>query len=367
MVCAPDKLRGAASAAEAAEALAAGVVEAGGHAAQLPMADGGEGTLAVLAANGVAEAVRVSATDVLGRSVVARVGRLHTRTWIIESAEVVGLRDLRDDERDVRRYTSAGLGQLLLELVDRGAERILVALGGSATLDGGLGMLTALGAATDGSDGQSLISGRGLLDLAPALERVAGIDLHVLYDVDAPLTRTTGAALVFGPQKGLSPPDCRTFDAALTRLAPRLGSGVAERPGAGAAGGLGAALYALGATAEPGAAAVGGLIGLERELALADLCLTAEGAIDASTLQGKVVAHVAASAARAGARCAALGGRLNPAAQRALHERGVWRTVALGPPARPLASALAAVRADLARCARKLCLDAMSARATDAP
>jgi glycerate kinase len=345
VVCAPDKLRGALSAAEAAAAMASGVRAAGCEPLELPVADGGEGTLDALAAVGVARPVRVSARDAFGRETSARVGDLGDGTWLVEVAQAIDLQ--RVVERDPRRAGSAGVGDLLLAVRARGARRVLVALGGSATVDGGIGLLHALGGAR-GADGEALLAGERP-DVAAAARQLDGIAIEVLHDVDVPLCGPHGAARLFGAQKGMAAQDAPRFDAALQRWGEALGDGIATMPGAGAAGGLGAALYALGAEPCPGAARVLALVGIEDALAGAALCVTAEGSVDDSTLRGKAVAAVLSAAHAAGVGTVVLGGRVTPEAARELRARGACEVRALGPAQRPLEQALAAAGRDLSR------------------
>jgi glycerate kinase len=353
VVCAPDKLRGALDAEAAAAALARGARRAGAETRELPLADGGEGTLDALLASGSARAQTVTVRDPLGRSVEARLGRLEDDVFLVEAAEAIGHARLAQGERDPRRASSAGVGDLLVAALDRGARRVLVALGGTVTVDGGLGLLGALGALPDTQTGDSLLGHpaplRDRLD-----PRLAQVELVALHDVDVPLSGPDGAALLFGPQKGLGAEDVTIFDDALAEFGRRLGGDVAVRPGAGAAGGLGAALYWLGAAGEPGAEAVAALVGLDAALHGAALCVTAEGAVDRQSARGKTVASVARACARASVPCVVLGGRVDAAGAGMLELLGA-RVLALGPVERPLAVALAATTADLERIAEELC------------
>jgi len=352
VVCAPDKLRGALDAEAAAAALARGVRRSGAEALELPLADGGEGTLDVLVASGHARVETVLVHDPLGRLVRARLGRLADGAFLVEAAEAVGHARIARHGRDPLAASSAGVGELVRAALDHKARRILVALGGTVTVDGGLGLLGALGALPAGLVGRSLLDDPDprRADLDP---RLAGVELAVLYDVGVPLAGPDGAARLFGPQKGLRPRDMPAIDAALARLGARLGGDIADRPGAGAAGGLGAALYWLGATGEPGGDAVAALAGLDVALARASICLTAEGAVDRQSAHGKTVAVVSRACARAGVTCYVLGGRVDPGASAELEALGA-RVVALGPTSRPLAVALAATADDLERIAQEL-------------
>lgn len=398
VLCAPDKLRGAIDAAGAARALAAGVRDAGGRPLELPVADGGEGTLDALLAGGSARAITVRARDAHGRWTDARIavladagvgvaddgagvadggagvaaaagrrassgnagaperpspdGRRRTVarpgcTVLVEAAEAIALAAIEERDRDVGRASSAGVGDLVRAALDLAPARILVTVGGSASVDGGAGFLAALGADAP-ADGAALLADPTAVDPAlPGLDpRLRGVALELLHDVDAPLCGPHGAARVFGPQKGASPAEVDAYDAALGRWAAALGADPAV-PGSGAAGGLGLALLAIGASARPGAAAVLDLVGFDGLAAGADLVLTAEGSIDASTLQGKTVDAVVARAARLGTPVAVLGGRVEPAAAATLRTRGARSVEALGPPDRPLAAALAAAPEEL--------------------
>ena len=185
-----------------------------------------------------------------------------------------------------------------------------------------------------GDTGEALL-GELELDLAPARELLAGVQLSVLHDVDVPLCGPDGAAALFGPQKGLRREDVEPFDRALARLGAAFGGDVAQRPGAGAAGGLGAALYALGADARSGCDAVIELVGLRDLLAGAALCLTAEGSVDRQSARGKTVAGVLAACRDAGVPCVVLGGRVSAEAIAPLRALGALDVRAIGPAGAP--------------------------------
>ena len=285
IVCCPDSLKGVLSAHDAAQALAAGVRGAGGNALELPLADGGEGTAEALegALGGDWQHARV--LDPLGRPVQARWLLLPDRRAVVESAEAIGLWRLARRDRDPLRTSSFGLGQLLGCAVAAGAQEVIVTLGGSATVDGGAGMRDALAA----------------VDLH-------GVRLRAACDVRNPLLGERGAARVFGPQKGATPAQVRELEhrlAAMTELAP-----FAALPGAGAAGGLGAALAALGAALEPGAALVLDAVHFRDRLRGAALAVTGEGAVDRTSSEGKVPGAVATACREAGVRCVVFGGRV---------------------------------------------------------
>lgn len=358
VVCAPDKMRGALDAAEAAAALAAGVRAAGGTPVEHPLADGGEGSRHTVQTARGGTVVSVDTVDALGRSAKASFGCLADGTALVEAAEAIGWAGLPAAGHDVMRASSAGLGAPLLEAVRQGARRIIVFLGGTATMDGGTGLLAALGAAVLDTDGNPLAgSGADLariasVDLAPARRRLAGVDLVVAADVVSPLFGPDGAAHVFGPQKGACSRTVELLDDGLRRLAPLLGVGAAH--GGGAAGGLGAALLALGAELVPGADLIRQLTHFDSHLATADLCLTAEGKVDASTDAGKTVRAVVDACAQAGLPCVVLGGTITPDADR-LYRHGATAVLPIGTGPRDLDTALRHAADDLTRTAYAVC------------
>jgi glycerate 2-kinase len=291
----PASFKGVLSASAAAEALGQGLRAGGALVDVLPVADGGEGTADVLhaALGGTWQEVRVS--DPLGRPVQARWLLLPDGTGVVEAAAAVGLPLLAPDELDPLRASSRGLGDLVLAAVAERPRELVIGLGGSATVDGGAGL-------------------REVLVSLPVPTRVA-------CDVRAPLLGNRGAARAFGPQKGAGPADVEVLEArlaAMDELRP-----VADLPGAGAAGGLGAALAALGARLEPGAELVLRAIGFDRRLEGAALAVTGEGRVDATTLEGKAPAAVVAACRRARVRCAVFGGRVDPPSNTVLLGQGV--------------------------------------------
>ena len=244
------------------------------------IADGGEGTAEVLYRAVGGEWREAVVSDPLGRPVTACWLLLPDGTAFVESAEAVGLGLVRDDERDVLRASSRGLGELVLAALEAAPHSLLVGLGGSATVDGGAGL-------------------REVLRALPVPTRVA-------CDVRNPLLGERGAARVFGPQKGATPDQVEELELRLAG-AKEL-QGVADLPGAGAAGGLGAALAALGAELVPGAELVLDAIGFRARLPGAALVVTGEGTIDRTTLEGKAPGAVLAACREAGVRCALFGG-----------------------------------------------------------
>jgi glycerate kinase len=275
----PASLKGVLDAAAAAAALARGLRDGGWEAEELPLADGGEGTAAVLHAALGGEWREARVSDPLGRPVAARWLLLPDRRAVVEAAAAIGLPLLSPGERDPLRASSRGLGELLLAALAESPASLVVALGGTATVDGGA----------------------GLREVVSALS----VPTRALCDVQ---TRLAGAARLFGPQKGASPEDVEELERRLesmSELRP-----FAELPGAGAAGGLGAALAALGAELVPGAPAVLDLVGLDARLRGCALAVTGEGQVDETTIEGKAPAEVARRAARAGVRCVVFGGRV---------------------------------------------------------
>jgi glycerate kinase len=319
VLIAPDGFGGTLTPAQAAAALARGWREAvpSDQLDLAPMSDGGPGLLDVLSA-ALPGAVRrpVTVQDPLARPVEAAV-LLDGTTAYVEAAAACGLHLLADSERDPKVTTTYGVGQLVRAALDSGASRIVVGLGGSGTNDGGAGLLEALGMPSLGGAGERLVAGGAALREVAELSgrpdpRLADVELVAATDVDSPLLGLHGASAVFGPQKGATREDVALLDGALGRwaevLESALGTSVRELPGAGAAGGLGAALLALGARREPGIALVQRLVGLAERVAQADLVVTGEGSFDFSSLAGKVVSGVAALAAEHAVPCLVLAG-----------------------------------------------------------
>lgn len=358
VLCAPDKLRGSLSAAGAASAMAAGAADAGLEPVEHPLADGGEGTRLLLEAAIGGREEAVLAADPLGRRRAVPVSLLADGSAVVEVAEVVGLAGLGAGERTPLRASSAGVGEAMLAALDLRPARIVVTLGGSATVDGGLGMLRAVGIRLLDAAGRELCgTGADLADLAELDRsdldaRLPATELVGALDVMSPLHGPDGAARVFGPQKGADAETVERLDEGLRRLAALLGpAGVV--PGAGAAGGLGAALAALGAELRPGADLVMDATRFDESLARCDLCLTGEGRIDGSTLAGKTAARVAAHCAEAGVPCVVLGGSVElDDPERAL---GVSGVLAVGPGPQTLEEALAGAEGALRRTARAAC------------
>ncbi|SDP67013.1 glycerate kinase [Pedococcus dokdonensis] len=321
VLLAPDKFKGTLTAAEVAGHLSDGLrsVLPEVEVAVVPVADGGDGTLAAAVAAGF-ERVPVRASGPTGMPCDSAYGARGTEA-VVELAEVSGLAQLPGGRSAPLAASSRGTGELIAAALDAGARRVVVAIGGSACTDGGAGLLQALGAVVSRSDGSAVRpGGEGLLeatrlDLDGLHPGLAGAELVVACDVDNPLTGGRGAAAVYGPQKGAGPQDVELLDSALTRwadlVARATGTDRRDEPGTGAAGGVGFGLLAvLGATTRPGADLVFELTGLSDALAGADLVVTGEGSLDAQTLHGKAPAAVAALAHAKGLPVVAVAGQV---------------------------------------------------------
>jgi len=322
VVLAPDSFKESMTAAEAAAAMARGVQQVYPDAQCIakPLADGGEGTLAVLAAALSADLISVDTQDTLGRPVRAPLGLTRCGTAVIEAATVIGLAQLPASQRRIDIASSMGLAALIRAALDAGATRIILGLGGTATCDGGAGLLAGLGAQLRDASGRSLppnpvgLSGLAEVDLRGLDARLSACQIVAASDVTNPLLGADGAATVFAPQKGADAQQVRWLEAGLTRWADPLAAAGAgdlrDRRGAGAAGGLGAALLALGAVLRSGGELIAEAIGLDAAIDGADLVLTGEGSLDAQTAAGKAPLGVLRVAAGRGVPVLAFGGRV---------------------------------------------------------
>jgi glycerate kinase len=349
----PDSFKDALSAQEAAAAMARGVQRAApnAHVHTCPLADGGEGSLDALIAATGAERRQLNVQDALGRPRQATWGWLSSqRTAFIELAEASGLQHLAADERSALHTSTFGVGELLLAALDQGAEKALLLLGGSATNDGGAGMLQALGARFLDQNGKSLPLGGAALSQLASIEldgldrRLAGLALEAAVDVDNPLLGERGASAVFGPQKGASPEEVEQLDRALSHFADisahALGEDYRELPGAGAAGGMGFAAKAyLNATLKPGIAMIMQQADMATLLGRADLVITGEGRLDGQSLAGKTPIGVSRAAQRLNKPVIVLAGSLGDGWQACFNE-GVTAAFALADGPMTLAEAL---------------------------
>jgi glycerate kinase len=366
LVC-PDKFAGTLSGPEAAAAIAEGwlAVRPEDEVIARPVADGGPGFLDALGA-ALPSAVRLAVPVVgpLGDPVMGTV-LIDGATAYVEAAHACGLALLPVARRDPALTSTFGVGGLVAAAVESGARTVVIGLGGSATNDGGAGLLAALGAAPVDAAGYVLPYGGAALLLCHGLSqapRLRGTTLVGASDVDNPLTGLSGATAVYGPQKGATPEQVSLLDSALAVWAkvlsalPTCPPALASQPGAGAAGGLGAAILATGGRLVSGFAVVRSAIGLDAALAGADLVITGEGSFDGQSLRGKAVAGVASAARDQGLPCVVLAGRVAVDAQDAA-QVGINRALSLvdhfggdmdAALSRP-AEGLRALAADLAR------------------
>jgi len=352
---APDSFKGSLTSVDVARALAEGWRRVRPHDELLlaPLADGGEGTLAAIAAAGGWQVLTAPTVDPIGRPIDAPWLRSTDGSRaIVEMAAASGLSRLAVDERDPLGATTVGTGLLLRAVLDAGPRRIVLGIGGSATTDGGAGILDALGAWVEPDR----------IDLVGLDARLASLDLLVACDVTNPLLGPDGSAATYGPQKGADAEDVATLDARLAAYADLLEAATGRRerdtPGAGAAGGVGFGLLCLtdrfhGLSLEPGVDLIAGEVDLDAKLARANLVITGEGRIDAQTAFGKTALGVARRAQSAGVRCIAVGGGVEPAGIAALAPLGVdVEPVHLRP--LPVAEAMAAGAAPLIACGERL-------------
>ncbi len=310
VLIAPDKFAGTLTAVEASRAIAEGWARrAPDDALDLaPMADGGPGFVDVLHAALGGELLAVTVEAPHGERVPATVLFVEDVAYV-ETAQAVGLH-LMDGGAEFG--SSNGVGELIVAAIESGARTIVVGLGGSGTNDGGAGVLAALGATSDGilDSGAIALDTVTAVDLAPARERLAGIELVAATDVDSPLTGLFGATKTFGPQKGIEEGRLVEVDGWLESFAAATARRISLEKGAGAAGGIGFALLALGAVREPGIALVARHVQLAARARQADLVVTGEGAFDFSSRSGKVPYGVAEIAADALRPCIALAGQV---------------------------------------------------------
>jgi glycerate kinase len=325
ILIAPDKFKGTLNAREVAQNIAKGLLDVlpDARIEIVPMADGGEGTAeAVCDARGCSW-LECKAHDPLGREINARYGWIEQEKLVVmEMSEAAGMRRLSESERDPIRATTFGVGEMILDATKRGANEIIIGLGGSATNDGGFGMARALGFRFF-AEAKELIGAVTDLQNLTKIQRpvVAGVSpanstmqparlplqlkIIAAVDVKNPLLGENGATRVFGPQKGASKTNLDNLECALTRLADvvatEFGFDYRDQPGAGAAGGLGFGLLSFcGATIQPGFEVVAKAVSLEAKMKNADLVITGEGSLDRQTLEGKTPAGVALLARKLG-------------------------------------------------------------------
>ncbi|MGE8149367.1 glycerate kinase [Pseudomonas frederiksbergensis] len=342
IVIAPDSFKDSLSAQGVADAIALGLAEVWPHAqlVKCPMADGGEGTVESILAACSGELRRTPVRGPLGATVEAAWGWLpHNHTAIIEMAEASGLQLVPLAQRDACISSTYGTGELIRAALDAGAQRVILAIGGSATNDGGAGAMQALGVKLFDAHGQVLAPG-GLalahlanIDLSELDPRLNAVRFDIAADVNNPLCGPHGASAIFGPQKGASPQQVQQLDQALGHFADlcaqALNKDVRDEPGCGAAGGLGFAAKAfLGAQFQAGVEVVAELVGLAEAVKGADLVITGEGRFDAQTLRGKTPFGVARIARQQGVPVIVIAGTLGEGYQE-LYGHGIDAAFAL--------------------------------------
>jgi len=322
ILIAPDKFKGTLDAREVAQNIAKGLrdVLSDADIEIIPMADGGEGTAEAICDARGCSWVQCKAHDPLGREIYARYGWIdREKLAVTEMSEAAGMRRLSESERDPIRATTFGVGEMLLDATKRGANEIVIGLGGSATNDGGFGMARALGFRFLGA-GDREIKRVVELALLERIQRPKGREelkrrrIVAAVDVKNPLLGENGATQVFGPQKGASKSDLDNLERALTRLAgvvaTEFGFDYRDEAGAGAAGGLGFGLLSFcDATIRPGFQVVAEAVGLELKMKDVDVVITGEGSLDRQTLEGKTPVGVARLARKFGKPVFAFVGR----------------------------------------------------------
>ncbi|WP_169293839.1 glycerate kinase [Advenella sp. EE-W14] len=309
IIIAPDSFKESLPAHDVAKAIAKGVMQAAPDANIhcVPMADGGEGTVLAIAQSTPCTLMQSTVRNALGHPVQATWAMHDTGTAIIEMASAAGLEQIQPQHRNILRANTFGVGQLILEALNRNVKHIILGLGGSATNDGGAGMLAALGIQFKDKNNVLLepvpeaLSRLEKIDLSGLEPRLAQTAFTLASDVSNPLCGSHGAAAIFGPQKGATPEQARLLDQIMANYADitaiTLGRDRRHEQGAGAAGGLGfAGLSFLNARFRPGVEIVAEFAGLADLIEIADLIITGEGKLDDQTLQGKALAGIAALA-----------------------------------------------------------------------
>lgn len=341
VVVAPDSFKESLSAKRVAQAIGRGIHMACPNAQviELPMADGGEGTLEALLQGTQGEKRYAEVTDALGRPCTAAWGWIAPDTAFIEMASAAGLEQVAPQDRDVMQADTRGVGHLVLQALNAGVKRVVLTAGGSATNDGGAGLLHALGMRFLDASGQTLrpvptdLLKLAELDASDLDPRIPKVDWIIATDVENPLCGERGASAIFGPQKGATAEQIRSLDAMLARFAHLSNQArgqvqgqvqdLGKTPGAGAGGGIGfAAIAWLNAKVRAGAELVAELAGLDAHIATADLVITGEGRMDQQTLYGKAPMQVIRTARRHHVPVIGIAGSLGSGYE-ALYEHGL--------------------------------------------
>lgn len=376
-ILAPDSFKGTMTAATVAATMRAGVLDVfpDAECIEVPMADGGEGTTRSLVDALGGEMRTVEVSDALGRPRTAHFGWIAAKKLaVVEIAEAAGIEHLAVEELDPHQATTVGVGQLLKHILDLSPTQVIIGLGGSATNDGGWGMARTLGAVATTAAGKEIetralaLADAANLDTSGISERWQDVEITLACDVDNPLTGERGATAVFGPQKGVQPNEVEVFDAALAQWGKLLdsasGRAVSEIPGAGAAGGLGAAFMALlGAKPQRGVEVVIATVKLGEKIAGADFVFTGEGSMDSQTKFGKTPWGVMLAARKQGLPAIAFTGNLGRGVE-SLQENGFAAIVPTVREVGSLKDALAKAQPTLRESVRMTCRILAAARQT---
>ncbi|ENH97873.1 glycerate kinase [Gracilibacillus halophilus YIM-C55.5] len=304
IVVAPDSFKGSLTSIEVAQTMKAAIDRFGKDTTIIkPMADGGEGTIAAILASTEGEEINVTTSGPLGTPIQTSYAIIDKHIAVIETAKHAGLTQVIGSERNPDDTTSFGIGEAMLHALDNGCDSFIIGLGGSATNDGGLGMLQALGLEAWDKDSQPIGPfGKDLLQIHDMSvrhldPRLSSVHIQIASDVDNPLTGTEGATMIYGPQKGASNEQISLYDQALDHFASlmekHMGTNYQHATGAGAAGGLGFAFLSIGGSLQSGAKLIADVTNLEETIQQADLVITGEGQSDNQTLYGKAPGFIA--------------------------------------------------------------------------
>ncbi len=325
ILIAPNAFKGSLSSLKVANAIKIGLEQRFQNIDIFPIADGGDDTLDVFLNAFSGEKIAEVVSDPLGRKIEAHWGITQSETAIIEMAEASGIRYLKNSELDPFKASSFGTGELIQSAIDKGTKKMLIGIGGSATVDGGTGILKALGAKFFRDDGSEINHGNFIVDLHSlelndVKEKLNGVEIIVLNDVDNPLLGENGAARVFGPQKGANDQDVEGLENYMRKYSQLMidmcGNDFSDFTGSGAAGGIGYMLKSLfGAKMEGGFDYLLKNSRLEKLIESCDVIITGEGKIDSQTLQGKGPGRIAKLAKANGKTCIGVCGTFEPHAE----------------------------------------------------